>query len=362
MTRVSEGFGARNISILRYAGGLHPAWPARIPQSVVPWRGAPASSAGKGGPLPRSRRQSTLAGCAHGEIVEGVTPRALLSTVESIGWSESVIGPCNSASYVSLTHRTHRRPHHGSPSKRHHQWSGRALVILCPGRRSRRGRRHAARIGFDGPPCEHDPSDSCTPRRRKWAQRPKRFSSMPKGLPLYYYQADTAKKSQVSGVLAQLWPALVSAKPTASGVKGKVASVKQADGRQVTYNGHFLYTFVDDSPGHVTGQGVSNFFVATPNIRAIGSATTVKAAPAPVDFVTADMATDHADVALAERESPVREGEAPSAATPRRCRSPSGTSTLTPRTAEGAHTSYAAAYPSSPWRRSWCLSSGGGPH
>ena len=103
-----------------------------------------------------------------------------------------------------------------------------------------------------------------------------------KGLPLYYYQADTAKKSQVSGVLAQLWPALVSAKPTASGVKGKVASVKQVDGRQVAYNGHFLYTFVDDSPGHVTGQGVSNFFVATPNIRAIGRSTTVKAPPAPV--------------------------------------------------------------------------------
>jgi predicted lipoprotein with Yx(FWY)xxD motif len=103
-----------------------------------------------------------------------------------------------------------------------------------------------------------------------------------KSLPLYYYKADTAKKSQVSGVLAQLWPALVSAKPTASGVKGKVASVTQADGRQVTYNGHFLYTFVDDSPGHVTGQGVSNFFVTTPNVRSIGSATTVKAAPAPV--------------------------------------------------------------------------------
>jgi predicted lipoprotein with Yx(FWY)xxD motif len=103
-----------------------------------------------------------------------------------------------------------------------------------------------------------------------------------KGLPLYYYRADTAKKSQVSGVLAQLWPALVSSKPTASGVKGKVTSLKEASGRQVTYNGHFLYTFVDDSPGHVTGQGVSNFFVATPSIRAIGSSTTVKVAPAPV--------------------------------------------------------------------------------
>jgi predicted lipoprotein with Yx(FWY)xxD motif len=102
-----------------------------------------------------------------------------------------------------------------------------------------------------------------------------------KGLPLYYYRPDTAKKSQVSGALAQLWPALVSSKPRASGLKGKVASVRQAAGSQVTYNGHFLYTFVDDSPRHVTGQGVSNFFVATPNIRTIGSSTTVKAAPAP---------------------------------------------------------------------------------
>jgi predicted lipoprotein with Yx(FWY)xxD motif len=103
-----------------------------------------------------------------------------------------------------------------------------------------------------------------------------------KGLPLYYYQADTAKKSQVSGVLARLWPALDSAKPTTSGVRGKVVSLKAAGGRQVAYNGNFLYTFVDDSPGHVTGQGVSNFFVATPNIRAIGSSATVKPVPAPV--------------------------------------------------------------------------------
>jgi predicted lipoprotein with Yx(FWY)xxD motif len=103
-----------------------------------------------------------------------------------------------------------------------------------------------------------------------------------KGLPLYYYKADTATKSRVSGVLARLWPALVSPKPTASGVKGKVVSLKEAGGRQVAYNGHFLYTFVDDSPGRVTGQGVSNFYVATPSMRAIVNSTTVKVAPAPV--------------------------------------------------------------------------------
>ena len=99
-----------------------------------------------------------------------------------------------------------------------------------------------------------------------------------KGLPLYYFRSDTPTKSRVSGSLGVIWPPLVAAKPTASGVKGKVVSLKQTIGPQVSYNGHFLYTFVDDSPGHVTGQGVSNFFVVTPNIRAAGNA---KASPAP---------------------------------------------------------------------------------
>lgn len=97
-----------------------------------------------------------------------------------------------------------------------------------------------------------------------------------KGLPLYYYGADTAKKSFVSGGLAQLWPALVSPKPTATGVKGKLVSLKEVSGRQVAFKGHFLYTFVYDTPGHVTGQGVSNFFVATPSIKTIGNSHVVK--------------------------------------------------------------------------------------
>ncbi len=56
-----------------------------------------------------------------------------------------------------------------------------------------------------------------------------------------------------------------------------------SNGRQVAYNGHFLYTFVEDSPGHVTGQGVQNFYVATPGISAIGPGTsgTAKTSPSP---------------------------------------------------------------------------------
>jgi predicted lipoprotein with Yx(FWY)xxD motif len=95
------------------------------------------------------------------------------------------------------------------------------------------------------------------------------------GLPLYYYPSDTAKKSRVSGELARLWPPLLSAHPTASGTQGKLTALKVAAGRQVTYKGHFLYTFIEDSSGHVTGQGVSNFSVATPGLKTISSTAKV---------------------------------------------------------------------------------------
>jgi predicted lipoprotein with Yx(FWY)xxD motif len=95
------------------------------------------------------------------------------------------------------------------------------------------------------------------------------------GLPLYFYPADTAKKSLVSGELARLWPPLLSTHPTASGTLGKLTALKVAAGHQVTYKGHFLYTFIEDTAGHVTGQGVSNFSVATPQLKAISSTAKV---------------------------------------------------------------------------------------
>jgi predicted lipoprotein with Yx(FWY)xxD motif len=47
------------------------------------------------------------------------------------------------------------------------------------------------------------------------------------------------------------------------------AAVTDIHGNQVAYNGHLLYTFADDQPGQVTGQGVQGFFVATPGLTAI---------------------------------------------------------------------------------------------
>jgi len=104
------------------------------------------------------------------------------------------------------------------------------------------------------------------------------------GLPLYYYRPDTAATSLVTGGVAALWPPLTSAAPTAAGPGGTLTVVNDAHGRQVAYNGHLLYTFISDHPGQVTGQGVQNFFVATPGLTPIASspapAGTVPAAPA----------------------------------------------------------------------------------
>jgi predicted lipoprotein with Yx(FWY)xxD motif len=102
-----------------------------------------------------------------------------------------------------------------------------------------------------------------------------------KGLPLYFYKPDTATQSMVTGSLAALWPPLVASAPTGGGVSGTLKVVSSSNGRQVTYNGHFLYTFIEDSPGHVTGQGVQNFYVTTPGISAISPASSGTAKPSP---------------------------------------------------------------------------------
>jgi predicted lipoprotein with Yx(FWY)xxD motif len=87
------------------------------------------------------------------------------------------------------------------------------------------------------------------------------------GRTLYLFKKDTRGKSACSGECAKFWPPLrVTGKPTAgSGVStSKLGTISRSDGkRQVTYNGHPLYTFLQDSrPGQTNGQGVTAFGAA----------------------------------------------------------------------------------------------------
>ena len=66
----------------------------------------------------------------------------------------------------------------------------------------------------------------------------------------------------------------------AAGLSGKVTVLMDSHGNQVTYNGHPLYAFADDHADQVTGQGVSDFFVATPGLATISTSSNPGTAPA----------------------------------------------------------------------------------
>ena len=91
--------------------------------------------------------------------------------------------------------------------------------------------------------------------------------------------ADTPTTSHVTGQLAALWPPLVAPTSAIRGTNGVLSTVATSNGSQVAYKGHFLYTFVEDKPGDVTGQGVQDFFVATPGLVS-AIAGTANTAPA----------------------------------------------------------------------------------
>jgi len=99
------------------------------------------------------------------------------------------------------------------------------------------------------------------------------------GMPLY------TLSGSCTGSCASAWPALTvpaGTKPTeVAGVTGAIGVVKQSNGTyQVTYKGSPLYTFVQDSSGHVTGEGIAGFSVVSVSGSA-GSTTTTSTVSRP---------------------------------------------------------------------------------
>lgn len=87
----------------------------------------------------------------------------------------------------------------------------------------------------------------------------------PSGNTLYTYGGDTNGASNCTGSCLASWPAYqyngsLTSWPT------QVGSIKRADNgeMQFTYKGKPLYTFVGDTKGQVTGNGVADFSVARP--------------------------------------------------------------------------------------------------
>lgn len=87
------------------------------------------------------------------------------------------------------------------------------------------------------------------------------------GRTLYYFMLDTATKSACTSDCARMWPPLLSTLMPTSGdrLPGALTVVKTANGQQVAYNGHLLYTYSGDAAtGQANGQGIDGkWWVAT---------------------------------------------------------------------------------------------------
>ena len=83
-----------------------------------------------------------------------------------------------------------------------------------------------------------------------------------KGDVLYTNDQDTASKMACTSACQSIWPPLTASGQPTSSDSALQAKLAVANG-QVTYNGMPVYTFVQDSPGQATGNGVTDSFGGT---------------------------------------------------------------------------------------------------
>ncbi|TMG15878.1 MAG: hypothetical protein E6I01_06020 [Chloroflexi bacterium] len=93
------------------------------------------------------------------------------------------------------------------------------------------------------------------------------------GLTLYYFTPDTATAIACSGGCATTWPPLLAdtgAPTSAATLPGRLSVTDGANGKQVLYNGHPLYTYSKDADaGDAYGQGIGGkWFAATADLAA----------------------------------------------------------------------------------------------
>ena len=126
------------------------------------------------------------------------------------------------------------------------------MATAAARRRHRRQRRRRL-----GPPVAARPS-----RRRR--PRSARILVDGRGRTLYLFEKDKRGRSACSGACATYWPPLLTnGKPIAAEAveRSLLGVTRRADGTtQVTYAGHPLYRFVQDTkPGQTSGQGLHDF-------------------------------------------------------------------------------------------------------
>jgi predicted lipoprotein with Yx(FWY)xxD motif len=103
------------------------------------------------------------------------------------------------------------------------------------------------------------------------------------GRTLYLFEKDSGTTSQCSDACAVAWPPLLATGQATTGMgatESLIGTTKRADGQtQVTYNGHPLYTFVQDqNAGDTKGEGVNAYGAKWFALSASGDEVTAPAA------------------------------------------------------------------------------------
>jgi predicted lipoprotein with Yx(FWY)xxD motif len=80
-----------------------------------------------------------------------------------------------------------------------------------------------------------------------------------RGLTLYSFAPDTPAASKCYGSCAAYWPPVTGTAPASPGLPGTVGTITRTGGaRQLTYNGHPLYTYIGDTaPGQANGNNLN---------------------------------------------------------------------------------------------------------
>ena len=80
-----------------------------------------------------------------------------------------------------------------------------------------------------------------------------------KGFTIYWFGPDTPTTSKCYGSCAAYWPPVTGTAAASPGVLGRVCTISRTGGsRQLTYNGHPLYTYIaDTAPGLARGNDIN---------------------------------------------------------------------------------------------------------
>jgi predicted lipoprotein with Yx(FWY)xxD motif len=80
-----------------------------------------------------------------------------------------------------------------------------------------------------------------------------------RGFTLYWFAPDTPAVSECYGSCAAYWPPVTGTAAASPGLLGRIGTITRTGGaRQLTYNGHPLYTYIGDSaPGQTNGNNLN---------------------------------------------------------------------------------------------------------